>query len=178
MQSTLLFGLFFFLGFIYIRHRTDEWESSDLLTATDPFSEAVYGNQVSSQAVNTVGAAASSTDAHVHTCIMLCIYILYYVGISAKGAFVTTTKQHGNYIKHSVTLHKTSCIYIYIYIIENELFTTTVNEERQHVDQVGCRTFFSGLIIMFVSGISLSVLPFTALVFVDSNSCISVTIQN
>ena len=106
----------------------------------------------------------------------LYIYILYYVGISAKGAFVTTTKQHGNYIKHYVTLHKTSCIYIYI--IENELFTITVNEERQHVDQVGCRTFFSGLIIMFVSGISLSVLPFTALVFVDSNSSISVTIQN
>ena len=41
-------------------------------------------------------------------------------------------------------------IYIFIFIFENELFPTTAVQQRQHVDAVGCGTFFSGLISMFV----------------------------
>jgi hypothetical protein len=40
------------------------------------------------------------------------------------------------------------------YVFENELFSTTAVQQRQHVGAVGCRTFFfSKLIIMFVSDI-------------------------
>jgi len=44
--------------------------------------------------------------------------------------------------------------YIYIYIlfclVENEIFTTTSVQHRQHGEAVGCATFFSGLISRYV----------------------------
>jgi hypothetical protein len=47
----------------------------------------------------------------------------------------------------AVTLHKSlACTYIF----KNELFPTVVVKQRQHVDAVECRTFFSGLINTFV----------------------------
>jgi len=46
----------------------------------------------------------------------------------------------------SVTLRKIRRLYIF----ENELFPTVAVQQRQHVDAVGCVTFFSGLISMFV----------------------------
>lgn len=39
-------------------------------------------------------------------------------------------------------------------MFENELFSATAVQQRQYVDAVGCRTYSSGLIIMFVSDIS------------------------
>jgi len=35
-------------------------------------------------------------------------------------------------------------------MFENELFPATVVQQRQYVDAVGCRTYSSGLISMFV----------------------------
>ena len=42
---------------------------------------------------------------------------------------------------HSITMHKTSCMYI-----RNELCTTMVVQERENVDSAWCHTFLSGLI--------------------------------
>jgi hypothetical protein len=36
---------------------------------------------------------------------------------------------------------------------ENEMFPTTPFQQRQQVDAVGCRTFFSWLISVFVSDV-------------------------
>jgi hypothetical protein len=41
-------------------------------------------------------------------------------------------------------------IYIYIYIFLNELCPTTAVQQRQHVDAVGYRKFFSGLVSIFI----------------------------
>jgi hypothetical protein len=46
----------------------------------------------------------------------------------------------------SVTLQKASCLYIFL----NELYPTTLVQQRQNVDAVRCRTFFSWLINIFV----------------------------
>jgi hypothetical protein len=46
--------------------------------------------------------------------------------------------------------------YVYTCIVclaENEFFTTRVVQQRQHLFAVGCRTCFSGLIIMCMFGI-------------------------
>lgn len=51
------------------------------------------------------------------------------------------------YAMRSVTLHKASCIFI---LFENELCPATAVQLRQLMDTVGCHTFYSSMISMFV----------------------------
>ena len=71
---------------------------------------------------------------------------IYYVYISVKSTFVRPQNQHFRYVMHSVTFHKT---YTYISFL-NEFGPSTAVQQRQHVDAVRCRTFFSGVISMSV----------------------------
>jgi hypothetical protein len=78
---------------------------------------------------------------------LLCIYLYN----RKKTPFSGPQKQHFKYITRSVTLHKTSRIYMHsTYIFENEFFPTTAVQQRQHVNAAGCGTFFSDLINVFV----------------------------
>jgi hypothetical protein len=63
---------------------------------------------------------------------------MYYVCISVKSALVKKNQQF-NYTVRSVTLRKTSCVYVHF---RNELFPTTAVQQRQHVHAVECRTFY------------------------------------
>jgi len=53
-------------------------------------------------------------------------------------------------------------MYIMLFI-ENELFPTKAVSHRQHVDAVGSRTVFSGLISVFVSDILQTCAPLTTI---------------
>jgi hypothetical protein len=67
-----------------------------------------------------------------------------------------STPQLHNCTKHIAHTHTPTQMYIYIYIyiyifiFENELFPKTELQPRQHVDAVGCGTFYSELSSMFV----------------------------
>jgi hypothetical protein len=76
---------------------------------------------------------------------MYCVCI-YYICVSAESAFVRTTTKHFNYITRPVTLHRTSCVFCTRHVWKSLVL------QRQHVDTVGCGTFFfnSWLIGMFV----------------------------
>jgi hypothetical protein len=106
--------------------------------------------------MNTVGAVASSAGAYTNIRLLYneLLYIYYvfvyinYVCKSIKKAPLSGPQnQRFNCIMHFTTLYKTSFTYIHF---ENELFPTMAGQQRQHVDAIGCRTSFSGLISMFV----------------------------
>jgi hypothetical protein len=106
--------------------------------------------------MNTSSAAASSAGAYAYICLythkMLCYtYAVYicYVRISVKSYINRTTKA-ASYTVRSVTLHKTSFVYIHFW--KKELFPTTAAQQRQRVDSIGSR-IFSGLISIFIFNI-------------------------
>lgn len=77
---------------------------------------------------------------------MNCVYICTYVCLSVKSAFVRTTKS---------TLQSCKALYIiaqnilHMHSFENGCFQPR-RLKRQHVDAIGCCTFLSGPISMFV----------------------------
>jgi hypothetical protein len=110
--------------------------------------------------MNTVGAAGSSAGAHTYMClythimlyytytVYMYIYIYIYIYcacISVINAFVRTKTEHFNYVTPFVTLHKTSCMYIYFWkwVVSNHGGSTEATRGSDRVSHV-----FSGLISM------------------------------
>jgi hypothetical protein len=106
--------------------------------------------------MNTVGAAASIAGAYKYIRLYTCIYAVYiYIYIYIYIFSIHKRKslplsgpqnQHSYHITLSITPHKASCTYIF----HNELFPTPSVQQRQHMDAVGCHTFITGLISMFM----------------------------
>ena len=89
-----------------------------------------------SQTTNT-GTLASSLDAYMYIClytyIMPCYTYILYVYIKRMYKHIG--------IVHSAILQKRLA---YTYIFENELFPTSVFQQRQHLDAAGCQMFLVG----------------------------------
>ena len=69
---------------------------------------------------------------------------MYYVCISIKSAFVSTTKST-RYLHVDGLRNIAQNMGMYTYFLTMKCFQARRVQQRQHVDAVGCRTFFGGL---------------------------------
>jgi len=78
--------------------------------------------------------------------VCVCVYIYIYIYIYIYKTYVQAhlsgpQNEHFNCIVHSTTLQK---LLAYTHIFENELFPTSVFQQRQHLNRVGCQIFLVG----------------------------------
>jgi hypothetical protein len=99
--------------------------------------------------MNTVGAATANTGVYMN--LMLCCTFAEYVLCMPKHRSLLCHDHKTNtLITHCALQHCTKKSLHIHNVLQNELFPTTAVQQRQHVDAVGYRKSFKGLITMFV----------------------------